>query len=141
MNATNRPASTTSKPRATRTPQSSGATPEGSPQTRAFSQAKAPQAVPIQGARRAVRFELDVPEVHSTSVVWSVSVAGTFNDWKPGATPLNCLGAGKWTREVPLAPGRYEYRFVVNGEWLDDPKARVSVPNPHGGHNAVVEVA
>jgi hypothetical protein len=41
---------------------------------------------------------------------------------------------------VPLSPGRYEYRFVVNGEWVDDPKAKASVPNPHGGRNAVLVV-
>jgi len=72
--------------------------------------------------------------------VGSASVVGTFNDWKPGATPLTCLGAGKWAREVPLAPGRYEYRFVVNDEWMDDPKAKAFVSNPHGGRNALLDV-
>ena len=87
-----------------------------------------------------MRFELEIPRVQSSSVVWSVSVAGTFNDWKPSATPLTCLGSGKWGRQVALSPGRYEYRFVVNGEWTDDPKAKAFVPNGRGGRNAVLEI-
>jgi len=67
-------------------------------------------------------------------------VAGTFNNWKVGAAPLNSLGGGKWAKELSLAPGRYEYRFVVDGQWIDDPKAKVYVSNPHGGRNAVLEV-
>ena len=71
----------------------------------------------------------------------SVSVVGTFNDWKSGATPLNRGGTGKWARELAVAPGRYEYRFVVDGRWVDAPDAKAYVPNPHGGRNAVLQVA
>jgi hypothetical protein len=67
-------------------------------------------------------------------------VAGTFNNWNPGATRLIFIGGTKWFKDLPLAPGRYEYRFVVDGGWVDDPKAKVQVPNPHGGRNAVLEV-
>jgi 1,4-alpha-glucan branching enzyme len=89
---------------------------------------------PTQTARRPVRFELEISKARSVSVV------GTFNDWKLGITPLSCLGGAKWAREVPLAPGRHEYRFVVDGQWMDDPKARTHAPNPYGGRNAVLEV-
>jgi len=67
-------------------------------------------------------------------------VAGTFNNWNPEATRLVFIGGKKWFKDLTLAPGRYEYRFVVDGGWVDDPKAKVQVPNPHGGHNAVLEV-
>jgi 1,4-alpha-glucan branching enzyme len=93
-----------------------------------------PQPARTQAARRTVRFEVDA------LTATSVSVAGTFNDWKPGATSLTSLGGGKWLRELSLAPGRYEYRFVVDGQWIDDPKAKAHVPNVHGGRNAVLEV-
>jgi hypothetical protein len=39
-----------------------------------------------------------------------------------------------------LPPGRYEYRLVVDGAWVDDPTAMEFVGNPHGGRNAVVVV-
>ncbi len=69
-----------------------------------------------------------------------VCVAGSFNEWHPSATPMIRLDAGKWVKELDLPPGRYEYRFVVDGQWVDDPAARETVPNPHGGVNAVLEV-
>lgn len=67
-------------------------------------------------------------------------MVGSFNNWKPGATELTFIGGTKWLRELSLAPGRYEYRFVVDSRWVDPPNAMAYVPNPHGGHNAVVEV-
>ncbi len=77
-------------------------------------------------------------------VAWSgaqeVSIAGSFNDWHPSVTPMIRLSDGKWAKELSLAPGRYEYRFVVDGEWVDDPAATELIPNPFGSPNAVLEV-
>lgn len=69
-----------------------------------------------------------------------VAIAGSFNDWHPNVTPMIRLSDGKWTKELLLAPGRYEYRFVVDGEWVDDPAAAELIPNPFGSANAVLEV-
>jgi len=69
-----------------------------------------------------------------------VSVAGTFNDWQPAATPMRKGPGGKWSTEFLLKPGHYEYRFVVDGQWQDDPMAARFVANPFGGLNCVVEV-
>ena len=69
-----------------------------------------------------------------------MSVAGTFNDWTPGVNPLSNFGGGKWARKMTLAPGRYEYRFVVDGEWVSDPKAQEAAPNPFGTVNSVLTV-
>ena len=49
-----------------------------------------------------------------------VGIAGSFNDWHPSVTPMIRLNNGKWAKELTLPPGRYEYRFVVDGEWVDD---------------------
>lgn len=68
----------------------------------------------------------------------SVAIAGTFNDWRPEATPMLALGAGRWAKELSLPPGRYEYLFVVDGVWICDPAAVHTVPNPFGGQNAVL---
>ena len=69
-----------------------------------------------------------------------VCIAGSFNDWRPDATPMVGLGTGRWVKELTLPPGRHEYRFVVDGEWVDDPNAKEATPNPHGGVNAVLTV-
>jgi 1,4-alpha-glucan branching enzyme len=70
----------------------------------------------------------------------SVCVAGTFNNWHPAATELVNLGSGRWAKELTLPPGAYEYRLVVDGEWMADPKAKETAPNPFGGVNSVLKV-
>jgi 1,4-alpha-glucan branching enzyme len=68
-----------------------------------------------------------------------VAVAGSFNGWNPKKTPLEEI-AGAWHVKVELPRGRYEYRFVIDGQWVTDPNARESVPNPFGSVNSVVSV-
>ena len=70
----------------------------------------------------------------------TVAIAGTFNDWRPGATPMVLLGEGRWRKELVLAPGVYEYRLVVDGEWRTDPLGQETTPNPFGGLNSVLKV-
>jgi 1,4-alpha-glucan branching enzyme len=67
-----------------------------------------------------------------------VCVAGSFNQWQPEKTPLAPAGGGKWVGELNVTPGRYEYLFVVDGQWLPDPNAKESVQNPFGGRNSVL---
>jgi 1,4-alpha-glucan branching enzyme len=69
-----------------------------------------------------------------------VYVAGSFNNWHAAALPLKASG-GEWTGELKLAPGRYEYLFVVDGKWLPDPSAPEKVPNPFGGYNSLLSVS
>ena len=67
-----------------------------------------------------------------------VFIAGSFNDWQPSAMPLQKQDGGRWIVELALAPGRYEYRFLVDGIWTDDPMAPAYVSNPFGGLNCVL---
>lgn len=69
-----------------------------------------------------------------------VYIAGTFNEWHPQATQMIALGNGRWFKELTLPLGTYEYRLVVDGEWMADPRALESVPNPFGGVNSVLRV-
>lgn len=70
----------------------------------------------------------------------AVSIAGTFNDWNPGITPMLSNGSGQWIKELSLRPGIYEYQYVVDGKWVNDPQAIKSTPNPYGGRNSVFVV-
>lgn len=70
-----------------------------------------------------------------------VAVAGSFNDWKPERTPLAQIGNGRWVGDLAVKPGRHEYLFVVDGQWLPDPNARENVQNPFGGKNSVLIVS
>jgi hypothetical protein len=81
-----------------------------------------------------VRFSLSNPGAKS------VSLCGEFNGWSPGATPMAPKAEGCWEATLALRPGRYQYKFVVDGQWLHDPHAQKNVPNPHGSLNSVMEV-
>jgi hypothetical protein len=68
-------------------------------------------------------------------------VCGGFNDWTPGVHRLTCRPDGEWELAVALAPGRHEFRYLLDGErWINDPDADDFVPNAYGGQNSVVEV-
>ena len=67
----------------------------------------------------------------------SVTVCGSFNDWHPTSHPMTFDGKDMWHLELQLPPGTCQYRFVVDGEWCDDPEAALRVANPFGGQNAV----
>ena len=69
-----------------------------------------------------------------------VSLCGDFNGWSPTATPMKRHDDGHWGTTVALAPGRYQYKFIVDGQWITDPAAQQNVPNEHGSLNSVVEV-
>ena len=84
---------------------------------------------------QCVRLELARPDAQE------VGIAGSFNDWHPSVTPMIRLNDGKWAKQLALLPGRYEYRFVVDGEWVDDPAATELIPNSFGTANAVLVVA
>lgn len=93
----------------------------------------APAAVKAAAPKvNRVLLELDRPGAHQ------VCVAGSFNGWKPETTPLVPLGNGRWVGDLAVKPGRYEYLFVVDGQWVPDPKAKESVQNPFGGKNSVL---
>lgn len=80
-----------------------------------------------------IRFELFCPEAKE------VFIAGSFNDWQINAQPLNKSG-DYWVTESVLMPGRYEYRFIVDGQWMSDPKAADYAVNPFGALNSVLAV-
>ena len=48
---------------------------------------------------------------------------------------------GVWRTEVELPPGTHHYRFIVDGQWTDDPDCTLRVPNPYGGENMVRAVS
>jgi len=71
----------------------------------------------------------------------AVFVAGSFNGWQPAAMPLQKQAGGRWVVELTIEPGRHEYRFIVDGQWRDDPLSSAYVSNPFGGLNSVLVAA
>ncbi len=69
-----------------------------------------------------------------------VSVTGDFTSWSPEGLRLTPGGDGTWGTTLRLAPGEYQYRLIVDGQWRDDPQAPRRVPNPYGSENGVLTV-
>ncbi len=70
-----------------------------------------------------------------------VQIAGDFNDWNPDRTPLMHVDSDTFQIKVPLMPGKYQYRYVVDGHWRNDPDNHNVEMNPYGELNNVVELA
>jgi len=66
-----------------------------------------------------------------------VQLAGDFNDWTPDGSEMDAVGP-LWTKLVRLAPGRYRYRYVIDGEWHSDPYNAAVEPSPFGGDDSVL---
>jgi 1,4-alpha-glucan branching enzyme len=70
-----------------------------------------------------------------------VAIAGDFNNWNPAATPLRRdEQLNVWQTVVPVPPGRYRYRLVIDGKWQQDFYNSYVESNPFGELNNVVEV-
>ena len=73
--------------------------------------------------------------------VRKVCVAGDFNGWDPSARRMaKSPKDGTYRARLSLAPGRYEYKLVVDGEWVEDTDAREQATNPFGTTNSVLVV-
>lgn len=71
----------------------------------------------------------------------SVALVGEFNDWDADSTPLARGADGRWRVVLPLAEGRYEYAFIVDGtRTVADPTAPSAAAGDFGAPNSVVTV-
>ncbi len=70
----------------------------------------------------------------------AVNLAGSFNGWSADALPLVNDGKGNWSIVQKLDAGQYEYKFVVDGNWLADPENSSTSSDPFGGVNSLVNV-
>lgn len=74
-----------------------------------------------------------------------VRIAGDFNGWIPDKgvrSMIESEGETRiWTKILYLRPGTYQYRYVVDGEWLRDPNNAQWVPSPTGQENSVLVVS
>jgi len=94
-------------------------------------------AVPAAGSGTVlVRFELMAPGAHR------VTLAGSFNEWDASSIVFTPTAQdGLWSVTVALAPGQYQYLFVVDGErWIPDPEAHAQVEDEFGQKNSLLVV-
>lgn len=90
------------------------------------------------GEPREVLVRFRDPNAHD------VRIAGEFNGWVPDKGVRSLIEADGearvWTKILLLPPGRYQYRYVVDGEWREDPGNPEGVPSDVGGRNSILVV-
>lgn len=78
------------------------------------------------------------------SCLWAtkVSVAGDFNGWNTTSTPMRQERDGVWRARVELAAGgRFQFRYLIDGQWQTDYHADGNVTNEYNTENSVVDLS
>lgn len=88
----------------------------------------------ISGTLQEVEFTLYAPEAKK------VYIAGKFNDWNTESMPMKKSKDGTWRIKIKLSPGKYEYKYFVDGTWAQDIPGAELAPNPFGTYNCVIGV-
>lgn len=98
----------------------------------------AADAVHLYGVKQTSRGVLFVQPAHGAA---SVCIAGDFNHWSPTANPLRLNDQlGVFEAIFALPPGTYQYRVVIDGEWLADPHNNQQQLNTYGEPNSMISV-
>ena len=90
---------------------------------------------PVKPGVKDVTFKFEAPEARD------IYVAGDFNDWKiSDEGRLGRSENGCWEKRVRIAPGRYRYKFIVDGEWTPDAKNPELEPNVFGTFDSILTI-
>lgn len=68
-----------------------------------------------------------------------VILAGSFNKWHESLFKMNKTETG-WELTLQMKPDVYQYRFIVDGKWMEDPDNPYKTPNEFGEHNSVIDI-
>ncbi|HUI66927.1 MAG TPA: glycogen-binding domain-containing protein [Nitrospirota bacterium] len=88
----------------------------------------------ITGTSQEVEFTYHAPNAKK------VCMAGKFNDWNTKSLAMKKDRDGTWKIKVKLTPGKYEYKYFVDGTWAQDLPCTDLVPNPFGTFNCEIKI-
>jgi 1,4-alpha-glucan branching enzyme len=84
--------------------------------------------------QRRVNFSLEATEAKEVILI------GDFNNWNPKKHPMHKDKNGMWIKTVIIPSGKYEYKFLVDGQWKEDPKNNQTCLNCFGTQNSVLNL-
>ncbi len=70
-----------------------------------------------------------------------VYLAGEFNNWKLDENSRMEQNNGSWSKSINLNSGKYRYRFVIDGNWTEDPNNPLKQVNPYGAMDSLLEIS
>ena len=68
-----------------------------------------------------------------------VFLAGSFNKWRRDGLQLQKTAEG-WALPLYLAKGTHTYKFVVDGQFIQDDNNKHRLPDGQGGYNSVITI-
>jgi len=77
---------------------------------------------------------------HPNFKAMTAYLAGSFNHWKTSELPMTKNKDGSFKKKMTLPAGGHEYKFIVDGNWMNDPEAEGNVVNPYGTLNSVITI-
>jgi len=95
---------------------------------------KTTRTTATRGKFKRTNFQLTAPGASK------VVVTGDFSAWDQNKVRMKKDKKGVWKAGVNLRPGRYEYKFLVDGQWWTDPTNANATSNSYGSINSVKEV-
>lgn len=94
----------------------------------------------LKRATEPVKTPQGIKFTYSAPNASSVYLAGGFNNWSTSADIMKKDAKGIWTITKKLSSGKYQYKFVVDGTWVEDTENPNKVNDGFGGINSVIEV-
>ena len=92
-------------------------------------------AKPVEPGFKGVTFRLEAPEGRDIYVV------GDFNGWNMNEEGrLGRSENGCWEKRMEIPPGRYRYKFIVDGEWTPDAKNPELRANIFGSFDSIIRI-
>jgi chromosome partitioning protein len=79
-------------------------------------------------------FTVSAPEARE------VYVTGDFNNWQLNEFARMELVNGNWRKRMNLTHGKYHYRFVIDGTWIEDTNNPAKETNPFGSVDSLIEI-
>jgi 1,4-alpha-glucan branching enzyme len=70
-----------------------------------------------------------------------VCLTGDFNEWDPEANPMQRQPDGAWLLQMPMHHGHHQYRFMVDGKPVLDPRASGIARNRQGERVSLIAVS
>lgn len=87
------------------------------------------------GKQKKVMFSLEATEAKD------VVLMGDFNNWNPKTHPMKKERNGVWNKTVMLSPGKYEYKFLIDGNWVENPQNDQTCLNCFGTQNSIFNLS
>ncbi|MEO5944801.1 MAG: hypothetical protein ABIP30_02595 [Ferruginibacter sp.] len=74
--------------------------------------------------------------LHNHKNAMQVKLAGSFTNWEGNAIPMFNSDSG-WVVSIKLSPGKYSYKFIIDGNWITDPENKTAENDGEGNTNSV----